>query len=45
MANILTTPEYKFVTDIPNLILVGYGGSHAYGTNTLTSDIDIRGIY
>lgn len=45
MSNILNTPEYKFVTDIPDLILVGYGGSYAYGTNTPTSDIDIRGIY
>lgn len=45
MSNILNDPKYKFVTDIPNLILVGYGGSHAYGTNVPTSDIDIRGIY
>lgn len=28
-----------------NLVLAGYGGSHAYGTNIPTSDIDIRGIY
>lgn len=27
-----------------NLILLTYGGSHAYGTNTSTSDIDLRGI-
>lgn len=26
-------------------ILIGYGGSHAYGTNTVNSDVDIRGIY
>lgn len=28
-----------------DLLLVGYGGSYAYGTNVATSDIDIRGIY
>lgn len=27
-----------------NIILLGLGGSHAYGTNVETSDIDIRGI-
>lgn len=27
-----------------NIILLGLGGSHAYGTNTETSDLDIRGI-
>ena len=27
-----------------NIILLGLGGSHAYGTNTDTSDLDIRGI-
>lgn len=27
------------------LLLAGYGGSHAYGTNIPTSDIDIRGIF
>ena len=26
-----------------NIILLGLGGSHAYGTNTETSDVDIRG--
>lgn len=26
-----------------NIILLGLGGSHAYGTNTETSDLDIRG--
>ena len=27
-----------------NIILLGLGGSYAYGTNLATSDIDIRGI-
>ena len=26
-------------------ILIGYGGSIAYGTDLPTSDVDIRGIY
>lgn len=31
--------------DIKNKIVTCYGGSHAYGTNTATSDVDIRGIF
>lgn len=27
-----------------NIILLGLGGSHAYGTNVATSDVDIRGV-
>lgn len=45
MDNILTSKEYQFLNNIENMILLGYGGSHAYGTNIETSDIDIRGIY
>lgn len=45
---ILNTPEYEFLKTNPhlgnNIILLGLGGSHAYGTNVATSDIDIRGI-
>lgn len=35
--------EYDF-KDYP-LILLGYGGSISYGTNTPASDIDIRGVF
>ena len=28
-----------------DVILLGYGGSHAYGTDVETSDVDLRGIY
>ena len=45
---ILNTPEYSFLRDNEhlgkNIILLGLGGSHAYGTNTPESDLDIRGI-
>ena len=40
--------EYDFLRDDPrlgkNIILLGLGGSHAYGTNIEGSDLDIRGI-
>lgn len=43
----MDAPEYDFLRTNPNLqhiILLGLGGSHAYGTNIETSDIDLRGI-
>lgn len=40
--------EYSFLRENEHLgdriILLGLGGSHAYGTNTDTSDLDIRGV-
>ena len=40
-------PEYEFLEKNEhlgkNIILLGLGGSHAYGTNTETSDLDVRG--
>lgn len=43
----LASEEYGFLRDDPNLgnkiILLGLGGSHAYGTNKEGSDLDIRG--
>jgi predicted nucleotidyltransferase len=45
---LLKTPEYDFLETNPhlgnNIILLGVGGSHAYGTNVEGSDVDIRGI-
>lgn len=44
----LTSKEYDFLrTDRilkDNIILLGVGGSHSYGTNTPESDLDIRGV-
>jgi len=41
--------EYDFLRTNPllgdNIILLGLGGSHAYGTNNENSDIDIRGVF
>lgn len=45
---VTNTPEYAFLNENPhlgnNIILLGYGGSTAYGTNLPTSDTDIRGV-
>lgn len=40
-------PAYSFLNKEPlgdNIILLGLGGSHAYGTNTEGSDLDLRGV-
>ena len=46
--SILKTSQYRFLRENENLggniILLGLGGSYAYGTNNENSDIDIRGI-
>jgi len=46
--NIMESPEYDFLRTHPRLgnriILMGLGGSHAYGTNQEGSDIDFRGV-
>ena len=45
---LMSTPAYDFLRTDPHLgnriILLGLGGSHAYGTNNENSDIDFRGI-
>ena len=45
---LVNTDEYNFLKTNPhlgdNIILLGLGGSHAYGTNVEGSDVDIRGI-
>ena len=43
----VASEEYSFLRNDPhlgnNIILLGLGGSHAYGTNVEGSDLDIRG--
>ena len=45
---LLDTEEYRFLHDHPRLgehiMLLGLGGSYAYGTNREGSDIDLRGV-
>ena len=45
--NKVNSSEYDFLRKKPlgnNIILLGLGGSYAYGTNNENSDLDIRGI-
>lgn len=46
--NEIVTPKYHFLNTNPflagNTMLIGLGGSHAYGTDTPESDLDIRGV-
>lgn len=48
LKRLLAQPEYDFLRTNsrlgPNIMLLTLGGSHAYGTNIETSDVDIRGI-
>lgn len=45
---VLNSPEYNFIRDNERfgdrIMLLGLGGSHAYGTNNEDSDIDFRGV-
>lgn len=46
--DLMNSSQYDFLRTHPRLgkkiILLGLGGSHAYGTNNTNSDIDFRGI-
>lgn len=45
--NKINSSEYDFLREKPlgnNIILLGLGGSYAYGTNNENSDLDIRGV-
>ena len=44
---LVKSDAYSFLHKKPlgdNIILLGLGGSHAYGTNNENSDVDVRGI-
>ena len=47
ISEVIKKPEYAFLQTNPrlgnNIMFLCFGGSHAYGTNTSDSDIDIRG--
>lgn len=38
-------PDYNFLNNVKNLCYLSVAGSRAYGTNTPTSDTDIRGFF
>lgn len=45
LKELLNKPEYKWLDEYKDrLCFITLGGSHAYGTNVETSDIDIRGV-
>lgn len=48
MKSLISSQPYDFLSQRPelgnNIILLGLGGSHAYGTNVEGSDLDVRGI-
>ena len=48
ISELLKSQPYDFLRNneslAENIILLGYGGSYAYGTNNDNSDVDIRGI-
>ena len=48
IGTMLMSQKYDFLRENKclgsNIILMGFGGSHAYGTNNENSDVDIRGI-
>ena len=45
---IIQSPDYDFLRTNPylgdHILVLALGGSHAYGTNVETSDLDIRGV-